>query len=96
MDLCLKNANYISVYIDIILKDGKEEPRATQYLNEYVEFYSNALEQIRGAMKAFSDKVYNTALVHMNRALRYADTCKTRFTEAGVDFSPLRNQDSDS
>ncbi|XP_026444655.1 uncharacterized protein LOC113345013 [Papaver somniferum] len=95
MDLCSKNATYIGIYIDSILKDGKEEPLAIQNLKDCIEFYSSALEDVQEAMREFSSKYYAEAFNHMNGAWIWADTCKQGFIDLDVDFSLLKKQDND-
>ncbi|KAI3938488.1 hypothetical protein MKW92_007501 [Papaver armeniacum] len=96
-DFCLSsnNATYIHTYIEGILKDGKEEPRATMCLKDCMEFYSTAVQDLQEAMESFNGKEYFWALSHVSAAGTDADTCKTGFTELGVDFSLLRKQDND-
>ncbi|KAI3940791.1 hypothetical protein MKW98_030110 [Papaver atlanticum] len=93
MELCLRNATYIHTYIEGILKDGKEEPRARMYLEDCMEFFSTAVEEVQEAVEAFNGKDYYNALRHVSNAGIEADTCKIGFTEAGVDFSLLKKQD---
>ncbi|KAI3896454.1 hypothetical protein MKW92_042266 [Papaver armeniacum] len=93
MELCSRNATYIHTYIDGILKDGKQEPRAGMYLEDCMEFYSTAIDEVQEAVEAFNGKDYYNAFRHVSGAGIEADTCKTGFTEAGVDFSLLKKQD---
>ncbi|KAI3882980.1 hypothetical protein MKX03_028713 [Papaver bracteatum] len=95
MELSSNNATYIHTYIEGILKDGKEEPRARMCLKDCMEFYSSDVEDVQQAMEAFNGKDYYWALIHVSAAGTDADTCKTGFTKLGVDFSLLRKQDSD-
>ncbi|KAI3882978.1 hypothetical protein MKX03_028711 [Papaver bracteatum] len=95
MELTSNNATYIHTYIEGILKDGKQEPRARMCLEDCMEFYSTAVEDVEEAMEAFNGKNYYWALSHVTAAMTDADTCKTGFTELGVDFSLLRKQDYD-
>ncbi|MCL7036811.1 hypothetical protein MKW94_001666 [Papaver nudicaule] len=95
MELCLNNATYIQTYIDSILKDGKAEPGARVCLGNCIEFYSMAFREVQKAMEAFSGKDYVTALVRLGGAIASADTCQDGFTDAGVDFGPLRKQYDD-
>ncbi|XP_026439099.1 putative invertase inhibitor [Papaver somniferum] len=95
MELSLKNATYIHTYIEGILKDVKQEPRTRMCLKDCMEFYSTAVEDLQEAMEAFNGKDYYNALRLVSDAGIYADTCKTGFTEFGVDFNLLRKQDYD-
>ncbi|KAI3869247.1 hypothetical protein MKX03_024000 [Papaver bracteatum] len=89
------NATYIHTYIEGILKDAKEEPRAKIYLENCMEFYSTAAERFQQAVESFNSKDYDTSLVRVSAAMTEADTCKIGFTESGVDFSLLKKQDYD-
>ncbi|KAI3903865.1 hypothetical protein MKW98_015647 [Papaver atlanticum] len=93
MELCSRNATYIHIYIEGILKDGKEGPRARICLEDCMEFYSTAVEEVQEAQEAFNGKDYYNALIHVSNAGIEADTCKNGFTEAGIDFSLLKKQD---
>ncbi|MCL7032939.1 hypothetical protein MKW94_029106 [Papaver nudicaule] len=96
IELCSNNATYIHTYIDGILKDGKPEPeRARTCLQECVDLYSDASEEVQTAMKAFKGKDYETTSRILYGAAINANTCKIGFTELGVDFSPLKKQDYD-
>ncbi|MCL7037488.1 hypothetical protein MKW94_023356 [Papaver nudicaule] len=95
IELCSSNATYTHTYIDGILKDGKPEPeRVRACLQDCIEFYSTALEEVQAAMKAFKGKDYETAGSQLYDALIDTDTCKIGFTELGVDF-PLKKHDYD-
>ncbi|RZC82194.1 hypothetical protein C5167_044981 [Papaver somniferum] len=95
MELSSNNATYIHTYIEGILKDVKQEPRARMCLKDCMEFYSTAVEELQEAMEEFNRKEYYWALSSVSAAGTDADTCKTGFTELGVDFSVLRKQDND-
>ncbi|RZC94277.1 hypothetical protein C5167_044870 [Papaver somniferum] len=93
MDLSLKNATYIHTYIEGILKDVKQEPTARMCLKDCMEFYSTAVKDLQEAVEAFNGKDYYDALRLVSDAGIDARTCKTGFTELGVDFSLLEKQD---
>ncbi|KAL3537139.1 hypothetical protein ACH5RR_000505 [Cinchona calisaya] len=79
-----------------LIKDKKWDPYVKQCLNDCLELYSDALDSVKKAMKAYNSKRFDDANVEISSILDAATTCEDGFNEKEGVVSPLTKRNNNT
>ncbi|XP_010274597.1 PREDICTED: putative invertase inhibitor [Nelumbo nucifera] len=93
--LAKTNATRTRSYVKKLSKSKTLNPRDKPPLTDCLELYSDAVDSLKAAVKAFKSKDYSKANVEVSSAMDAPSTCEEGFQETKGGVSPLTKRNKD-